>query len=429
LKRWVSEGYPFTTPQLKSYSLDFSASTENNIGQGYWFTVDSERKNEMLLHLKLPPGIDGKHDEESPYRGKILTFRFLDWLPRASERDRVRAERAEGSGNDARGRRLRFRASVFIDMHTQLLNTIELQHLTRKLQLMRKRKNFSSRRMMKLEKRIGELKSSRRSAPPRLLLRSSRATLQIPFLAPDSELLEEALGEKEYHLKAGVDRGIRVPVVLSVKKEKQYRDLLLSVEHLIGKRKRLRKLAYRLQSVVDENRNNWGRKREGVSCPGHILKKEKHIEALWRKFRRLDREVSRLVASRAVWFCENHGVKTMFFEDLRSFQAKGGSNDFSWGLTTNLWGKIIDTVRYMRMALGHSRYSVWTVNPRYTSQTCHVCGESGVRVKDEVSTKEVRGGEYFYCRECKLHIHADVNAARNIIHVHPGPSAVPGRAA
>jgi len=429
LKRWVNEGYPFTTPQLKRYSLDFSVSTENNIGQGYWFTVDSERENEVLLHLKLPPGIDGRHDEESPYRGKTLTFKFLDWLPRASERDRVRAERAEELGNYARGKRLRFRASVFIDMHTQLLNTIELQHLTRKLRLMRKRKNSGPRRTLKLEKRIGELKSSRRSAPPRLLLRSSRTTLQIPFLAPDSGLLEAALGEREYHSKAGVDRGIRVPVVLSVMKEKQYRDLLLSVEHLIGKRKRLRKLAYRLQSGVDKNRNNWGRKREGVSCPGHILKKEKHIEALWRKFGRLDREIARLVASRAVWFCEKHGVKTMFFEDLRSFQAKGGSKDFSWHLTTNLWGKIIDTVRYMRMALGHSRYSVWTVNPRYTSQTCHVCGESGVRVKDEVSTKEVRGGRYFYCIECKLHIHADVNAARNIIHVHPGPSAVPGRAA
>ena len=35
-KSWVKNGYPFTVPQLRSYTLDFSASTENSIGQGYW---------------------------------------------------------------------------------------------------------------------------------------------------------------------------------------------------------------------------------------------------------------------------------------------------------------------------------------------------------------------------------------------------------
>lgn len=86
----------------------------------------------------------------------------------------------------------------------------------------------------------------------------------------------------------------------------------------------------------------------------------------------------------------------------------------------------IDTVRYMRESLGHSKNSVWTVNPRYTSQTCHVCGERGVRVVDETSTTERKGGEYFYCSECEEHFHADINAARNIIHVQDS-SVVSGR--
>ncbi|MHA1768461.1 MAG: zinc ribbon domain-containing protein [Candidatus Thorarchaeota archaeon] len=81
----------------------------------------------------------------------------------------------------------------------------------------------------------------------------------------------------------------------------------------------------------------------------------------------------------------------------------------------------------MREALGHSKYSVWTVNPRYTSQTCHVCGERGIRVEGATSTTERKGGEYFYCAECDAHFHADINAARNIMHVHPGPSTVAGR--
>jgi len=133
-----------------------------------------------------------------------------------------------------------------------------------------------------------------------------------------------------------------------------------------------------------------------------------------------------VIASKTVWFCEEHRVKKLFFEDLRSFQAHAGSRNLSYNLSSNLWGKIIDTVRYMRESLGHSKYSVWTVNPRYTSQTCHVCGERGVRVEDETSTTERKGGEYFYCEKCDEHFHADINAARNIIHVQDS-SAAPGR--
>ena len=123
-------------------------------------------------------------------------------------------------------------------------------------------------------------------------------------------------------------------------------------------------------------------------------------------------------------------MKKVFFEDLRSFQAHAGSKDLSYNLSSNLWGKIIDTVRYMRESLGHSKYSVWTVNPRYTSQTCHVCGTRGIRVEDQTSTTERKGGTYFYCNKCDVHFHADVNAARNIIHVQDNMSSVvPGRTA
>ena len=112
--------------------------------------------------------------------------------------------------------------------------------------------------------------------------------------------------------------------------------------------------------------------------------------------------------------------------DLRSFQARAGMKNLSWFLGVNLWGKIIETVRYMRESLGHSKYSVWTVNPRYSSRTCHQCGERGIRVEDERSHSERKGGEFFYCSTCDEHFHGDINAARNIIHVQQS-SAVPGR--
>jgi hypothetical protein len=55
------------------------------------------------------------------------------------------------------------------------------------------------------------------------------------------------------------------------------------------------------------------------------------------------------------------------------------------------------------------------------------CVERGVRVQDVTPTIERKGGEYFHCSKCNEHFHADVNAARNIMHVQQSkPSAVPG---
>lgn len=214
-------------------------------------------------------------------------------------------------------------------------------------------------------------------------------------------------------------------MALSVEKEQSFEDMLITVGPLVEKRERIRKHAYALTSELTKKKNNWDKKRSGLSYPAPILKRDRHVEALWKKVRRLDREIARQVASQTVWFCEKHRVKRLFFEDLRSYQAHAGSKDLSYKLSSNLWGKIIDTVRYMRAQLGHNPYSVWTVNPRYTSQTCHQCGGRGIRVGDESSTIERKGGEFFYCSECKEYFHADINAARNIIHIQDS-SVAPG---
>jgi hypothetical protein len=429
LRSWARNGYSFTIPQLRSLSLDFSASTENAIGQGYWFTLDSERENEIMLHLKLPPGIDGREHRDSPYKSKTLTFRFTDWLPRAAAKDADKADRAEETGDYPRGEQLRFRAAKFADMHEQLMNTVQFQHLKYRLSRLKQRKRSDPTEIADLEANAQRLKSSRRSAPPRLLLRGQKVILQIPFLSPNGVVSSRVLGEREYTTKAGADRGLRVPVALSVEKDAKYVDLYISVEALVAKRMTLRKNASVLQSEVDRRRNNWERKRPGQTYPRFLFRKIRHLDATWKKVSRLDREIARIIASKTVWFCEDHRVKKVFFEDLRSFQAKGGLRDLSWSLSTNLWGKIIDTVRYMRESLGHSPYSVWTVNPRYTSQTCHVCSERGVRVENAISKTKKKGGEYFYCEKCDSHFHADINAARNIIHVQTRSSAVPGRTA
>jgi len=429
LHEFETEGYPFSTPKMQSHTEDFSASTENSPGQGYWYSKDMEKDNEVLFLLKLPEPIEGKEVEGSPYRTKTLSFRFLDWLPRTVGKDRAKAKVAEKEGKYHRAKKLKFRAMKFDDMHQQLMNTIELQHVTYQYTKLRSRKEKDTDKINELQEKITKLRKTRRCGPPRLLLRENRVTLQIPFLPPTKEMIDEELGPRTYRRRAGADRGVRVPIVLSVRNgEGEFVDEMVSFDHLITKRDYLRGQTRGLTSRVRRMRNNWERKHIDRGYPGHILKKDRHLSAIWMKVRRLDREIARQVASQTVWFCEEYGVRTLYFENLKNYTPPAGWGDLSWRLSSNLWSKVLDTVTYMRQSLGHKRGGVWTVSPAWTSQNCHVCGEKGVRVESKVSTEEKKGGEYFHCESCGCSLHADVNAARNIIDVQSfRPRAVAGQ--
>jgi len=185
-----------------------------------------------------------------------------------------------------------------------------------------------------------------------------------------------------------------------------------------------------LQAEIAQKENNWQRKHPNTPFPSHFLKKQRLHDAIWARIRRIDREISRQVASRLVWFCEEHEVKTIIFENLKNYSAPSGFKSLSWSLSANLFSRVLEAVRYMRQSIGHKHGGVWTVSPAWTSQTCHQCGEIGIRVPDEVSTTELKTGEFFYCARCDEHFHADINASRNIIHVQKKvSSAVPGRSA
>jgi len=428
--RWNEEGFPFTTPVFRATTEDFSASTENTTGQGYWFRSDPEHPEEIILYIKTPPGLHNNEcDPDSPYKSHSLRLRFLNWFPRKVMRAKIKAVEARRQGDYSRARQLELRAAVFADMSEQLMNTIALHHVARDLTNLKSRRDLDTERIVELEKQLKELRTSRRSAPPRLQLQRNKVILSIPFLSPDRELLETTLETSRLMAYAGVDRGIRFPVVVSVRDEHgTYHDRHIGLKGLFAKRERLRHRTRELSSQIDMRKNNWEKKHPGLQVPTHILKKERELASVWRKVRRLDREISHLVASETVWFCEKHGVKTIYFEDLRSFQSNGGMHSHSWRLSTNLWGLMIEGVRYRRQAMGYRRGGVWTVNPAWTSQTCSQCGERGVRVMSPTDTEEMRGGEHFFCPYCQNRLHADVNAARNIIKIKHEASAVPGRA-
>jgi transposase len=432
VREWKKEGFPFIIPTFQRNTVDFAASTENATGQGYWFSLDPEREDEVILYIKTPPGILGHElDTDSPYKSQTVRLRFLNWFPRKAQRARRQAQVARKQGDVQRGIQLEYRAARFEDMSLQLTNMIQLQRFTRELVNERAQLEKNEVRMQDLKAIVHELKKERRSAPPIIKVVGKQATLCIPFMTPDEELLKATLPAPIIRKKqAGVDRGLRHSMVVSVMNgEDTYEETMIGRQELFEKRENLRQQTRALMSQIARKRNNWERKHTKQQPPAIVLKKEQELESVWQKVRRLDKEISHQVAAETVWFCEQLGVKTIYFEDLRSFQGKGGMRRHSWNLSTNLWGMMIEGVRYRRKALGYRNGGIWLVNPAWTSQTCHVCGERGVRVEDETSTTEKKGGEYFHCPKCDDHFHADVNAARNIMYVQQTlkPSAVPGR--
>jgi transposase len=434
VKEWKKGGFPFITPTFQKNTMDFAASTENTTGQGYWFQLDPERCDEIILYIKTPPGVVGhEQDTPSPYKSQTVRLKFLNWFPQKAERARSKAQEAQQQGNVQRAMQLEYRATRFEDLSQQLKNTIQLQRFTRELARERAQPVKNEIRINNLKKIVYDLKKSRRSAPPLIKVEGKQVTLSIPFIAPDENILKTSLPSIAMRKRrAGVDRGLRHSMVVSVKNGVDtYAETMIGRQVLFEKREKLRQQTRVLMSQIARKRNNWEKKHAKQQPPAIILKKEQELESVWQKVRRLDKEISHQVAAETVWFCEQHSVKTIYFEDLRSFQGKGGMGKHSWNLSTNLWGMMIEGVRYRREALGHRNGGIWLVNPAWTSQTCHVCGERGVRVENETSTTERKGGEYFHCSKCDEHFHADVNAARNIMYVQQPmkPSAVSGRTA
>ncbi len=434
VREWKKKGFPFLVPTFQKDTVDFAASTENATGQGYWFQLDPKREDEIILYIKTPPGITGHElDTPSPYKSQTVRLRFLDWFPRKARRARRKAQEARVQGKQQRAIQLDYRAARFEDMSQQLENTVKLQQFTRELAKERAQPIKNEVRIQYLKTIIQVLKKSRRSAPPIIKIVGKKVTLTIPFMTPDEDLLRTVLPASTIRKRrAGVDRGLRHSMVVSVKnRDDTFEEIMIGRQELFEKQEKLRQVTRILMSQIAKRRNNWEKKHAKQQPPANLLKKEQELESIWQKVRRLDKEISHQVAAETVWFCEQHGVKTIYFEDLRSFQGKGGMRRHSWNLSTNLWGMMIEGVRYRREALGHKNGGIWLVNPAWTSQTCHVCGERGVRVENETSTSERKGGEYFHCSKCEEHFHADVNAARNIMYVQqpPKPSAVSGRTA
>ncbi len=91
-------------------------------------------------------------------------------------------------------------------------------------------------------------------------------------------------------------------------------------------------------------------------------------------------------------------------EDLTSIRVQSRNKGIKFTRKLNNWAfyELEQFLRYKSEALGKS---VITIDPRYTSQKCSVCGHI---------YKGNRKGNSFKCVKCGFSLHADLNAARNI---------------
>jgi putative transposase len=126
-----------------------------------------------------------------------------------------------------------------------------------------------------------------------------------------------------------------------------------------------------------------------------------------RLLRKISRKEQRFVSG--VNHCISKEIAAMPFdifaiEDLTSIRVQNRTRGIEFTRKLNNWGfyQLEQFLRYKAEAVGKS---VVTIDPRYTSQKCSVCGHI---------YKGNRKGHSFKCVKCGFQIHADLNAARNI---------------
>ena len=123
--------------------------------------------------------------------------------------------------------------------------------------------------------------------------------------------------------------------------------------------------------------------------------------------RKISRKEERFVSE--VNHCISKEIAAMPFdvfaiEDLTSIRVQSRTKGVEFTRKLNNWSfyELEQFLRYKAEAVGKS---VVTIDPRYTSQKCSVCGHI---------YKGNRKGHSFKCVKCGFQIHADLNAARNI---------------
>ncbi len=140
-----------------------------------------------------------------------------------------------------------------------------------------------------------------------------------------------------------------------------------------------------------------------------LYRRTAHVRDNWKH------HVSHSLAERFGTVCvEGLKIRNMM-KSARGTVEKPGKNvkaksSLNRGISESGWGRL-------RWMLDYKAHRVETVNPAYTSQTCHQCGHVA---------EENRRGERFKCVSCGYAGNADINAAFNILALGTGAAGQGG---
>jgi putative transposase len=176
----------------------------------------------------------------------------------------------------------------------------------------------------------------------------------------------------------GIDRGIANTVALSTGE-------LLSTPDISALERRRRK-AQRILARRKRGSNRYHKQRQRLS---HITSKMARARAHWQH------EISFRVASRF-----GHVV----LEDLNIKGMVRANRGLSRSIHEQAWNGFAEKLTYKLEERGGT---LTKVNPAYTSQTCSACGTIDKASRESQAS--------FACRHCGFTIHADHNAAINIL--------------
>ncbi len=213
-------------------------------------------------------------------------------------------------------------------------------------------------------------------------------------LAVEMDRAKQVLDE---NVTVGVDLGLAVPAICALNNDLYHRVRIGSYDDFTRKRLQMQAQKKRVQSAIKTSKGGHGRN-----------KKMKHMDKLMVNERNFVHTYNHYVSSEVIKFALKYNAKYINLEDL-SLIPKERKDTFvlrNWS-----YFELQQMITYKAASHG---MTVRKINPAYTSQTCSVCGERGIRSSQTD----------FTCTnpDCNCHkiykdmsgFNADFNAARNI---------------
>lgn len=165
------------------------------------------------------------------------------------------------------------------------------------------------------------------------------------------------------------------------------------------------------QEIAGFRKKLLGRIARNRSQTGTMAEGEQDNQALWRKIRNADENLSHQVSARIVQFAKEHGATILVFEHLGKLRPEKGRYSHRGNSKRAFWmkGRIFNSARYKAWNEG---ILTSRINPRNTSRECARCHTLVIRyAQGQPVEGYTPGAPLVLCPHCLMKGHADRNAS------------------